>query len=611
MLKRLLRSIRERFVTKLILACALTAVCLIMLQAIVATIYVTNYQEKRAIDSSTQILSFAEDYFSDLFDKIKLFNRQLYEDQGVRLQISNYLHSEYSVSKLTHLNRLLSEQLVRRIGSDDGALVEADYYDLESGMHLAFYWNEDAAGYADYTTASLHAALETAATAPAQQRIYVVPTLRERAEDSVLTLYDFLRDPEDLSQISGILFFHYAIDKITEQLSAIGFTDDMEVVLLTQNGELCYDYPHDLSGAAALLEGQPLSPGVYNEGGIRVIQYSSRYQFYIVSSIGQEALYEPVYRMMVFMILCSIAVLALLVVFLFRIDRLTSRRMLALSAGISAIESGRLDVTLPETPNHDELDTFARNLNEMQHRLAVQIEREKENLKRAQKLELMQKDAEYYALQAQINPHFLFNTLEIIRMQALIEHAADTASMVMLFSDVIHQRIDRQPLITFSEELDYCEKYIELFAYRFKNGLDFELKIETGLRRYYVPTYVLQPIIENALLHGLHSDMDDPQLCVEIWHSGGDAIEIDITDNGSGIDPQTLAQMQARMAHGQVAQESIGITNVNNRLRLLFGEEYGICMQSTLGVGTKVMIRIPVIATRKELEAYVQGNDRG
>ncbi len=106
---------------------------------------------------------------------------------------------------------------------------------------------------------------------------------------------------------------------------------------------------------------------------------------------------------------------------LFEYERRISRRMQELADDILKIESGRLDVVLPETKHHDEIDIFAHNLNEMQRRLADQLESEKRGLEKQRQLELLQKDAEFYALQAQIKPHFLFNTLEVIRMRAVTD----------------------------------------------------------------------------------------------------------------------------------------------------------------------------------------------
>ena len=171
--------------------------------------------------------------------------------------------------------------------------------------------------------------------------------------------------------------FHYAVDKITERLYSMGFDDDMEVILVSQQGKLCYDSLHNFSGRASEFSGKTPTPGVYTMDGVQVVRYNNRFGFYAISTIGKHALYRSVYKMLLFVILCTFAVLALLIFLLFEYERRISRRMQELADDILKIESGRLDVVLPETKHHDEIDIFAHNLNEMQRRLADQLESEK------------------------------------------------------------------------------------------------------------------------------------------------------------------------------------------------------------------------------------------
>lgn len=605
------KSIKNRFVTKIVVTCMLTAALLIFLQTLVTTIYVVKYQQKQAVDSSLQTLSVASEYFSNLYADVKTFNKSLYKEKTIRNQMASFMHGDGTPTATGKLSfsHILSEQLVKIFGSDFGALIEASYYDIASETQISFYWNEAAQGREAYMYLAIDEALEMLQTNPSKQRMYEFAVLTDEPTENMFALYDFVRDPNDLTKVKGILIFYYATDKITQKLYEIGFTDEMEVIVLTQSEKLCYDSFHNFTEAADRFEGKSLVPGVYMEDGVYVVEKNSRFGFCVVSTMTHSALYGSVYRMLAFVSLCTVTVLIMLLIFLCSYDRRFSERLMLLAKDVSKIEAGRLDITLFESDNHDEVDLFAHNLNEMQMRLSQQIIREQQSMERVWKLELMQKDAEFYALHAQIKPHFLFNTLEIIRMRAVAEHAIDTASMVALFADVIRRKVDRTTVITYLEEVDYCNKYIELFSYRYNGELLYKLQIDPSIRQYYLPTYVLQPVIENALIHGLHSDMEDPCLAVMI-RQDADSVEIKITDNGSGMDEDTLMRLKEKLACDFSGERSIGIVNVSNRLRLLFGKHYSMQFDSKTGAGTTVILRIPVIESMEAWEAYVQSGDR-
>lgn len=611
MFQSIRKRIKNRFVTKIIFVCMLTATLLILFQSVVTTVYVTKYQQEQAVDSGLQTLNIANAYFTDLYTKVKSFNKMLYEEETARRQLSSFFHDGemLTAAKRLSLRRVLNEQLVKVFGSDYGALVEANYYDIAGEQIISFYWNEAAQGRKGYIEPVIADALENLNRSPSARRMYELAILTEDASESTLSLYDFVRDPDNLTEVKGILIFHYAIDKMTQEFYTSGFSDEMEVVMLSQSGTLCYDSLHRFAEAATRFDGKTLLPGTYMDNGVSIIQNNNRFGFWVISTISRSALYHTVYRMLVFTVMCTIVVLGLLLFLLLGYDRKFSRRMTQLVEEISRIEAGRLDVVLPESDNQDEVDLFTHHLNEMQRRLSEQIACEKESLKKIWELELMQKDAEFYALQAQIKPHFLFNTLEIIRMRAVAENAPDTAAMVTLLADLLRQKMDRTALTTFQEEMDYCDKYIELFSYRFEGELFYELQMDPRIRRYYLPVYLLQPVIENALIHGFAGAVKEPHLTVCIRQEK-EQVEIRIIDNGSGIDRDTLLHLQQKLKDNLPAGKSIGILNVHNRLQMLFGEAYGAQIDSRLGEGTTVTLHIPVMVSAKEWRTYVQSSDR-
>lgn len=605
MWKKLRGILRRRLVTRIVCICAVASSAMILVQAVVIGAFFVQNQERQAIDTSSQVLSAAEDYFAGIYDKLKSVNAQLYKDHLVRQQVQEFVSegAEASPGDRIRFQSLLHEQLVKEFGSDFDALIEANYYDLTTGVTIGFYWTDAVLDMKPYAGAAVQSALQVLEQDTSLQRIYELAVVADNAGESTLTLFDFVRDPKDLTKIAGVMMFHYSMEQITQRLARMGFSDDMEVILVSQNGSLCYDTFHDYRRASAVLEHISLTPGVYTQDGVCVVRYNTRFGFSVVSTIGHDALYGSIYQMSLFVILCTISVLAVLLVLLLVYARRISGRMRALADEISLIEAGRLDVVLPETGNRDEVDQLAHNLNEMQTRLAEQLEREKQSRERASQLELMQKDAEFYALQAQIKPHFLFNTLEVIRMRAVVEHAVDTAVMVRLLADIFRENVSRQTLTTVAETVNYCEKYVELFSYRFNGELVYDVHVNPAARRYVVPTYVLQPILENALIHGLQADTENPCLVIAVEMDGG-VISMRVSDNGCGMDAETVRRI-LRGTPANSGKSSIGIANVNHRIQMLFGTAYGLQIESEPGNGTTVTVRFPAVTKLEEWRSDV------
>lgn len=241
--------------------------------------------------------------------------------------------------------------------------------------------------------------------------------------------------------------------------------------------------------------------------------------------------------------------------------------------------------------------------------------RESELLKRVQDAAavnstamVLKKEAELHALQNQINPHFLYNTLEIIRSKALIRGVDDVAEMTEALGTLFRYYINRPgEMATIEEELDNVSSYVLIQKYRFPNRFRYEVHVEdreNGILNRLIPVLTIQPIVENAISHGLANCKEGGLIEVNAHLCDDDQIVIVIRDNGVGIDEDTLSGMRYRMRNpamdmnvNKIKEKSPGIAmdNVNRRIRFYFGEEYGIEVQSTLGVGTNVVVRLPSI----------------
>lgn len=220
--------------------------------------------------------------------------------------------------------------------------------------------------------------------------------------------------------------------------------------------------------------------------------------------------------------------------------------------------------------------------------------------------EMFDKQAELAALQSQINPHFLYNTLESIRGQALIDDNADIAKMVEALAAFFRYSISRKAeLVTLRDELANIQNYMMILRYRFNNRFSLEIIIDDEDKKaydYFIPKLILQPVVENAIFHGLEECLEGGLVTIEVIETENSLI-LTVSDNGKGMDNKTLSDINKRIRFANEYKDSkkdinhrntgIALPNIHKRIQLLFGEEYGVNVYSTLNQGTDVEITIP------------------
>ncbi len=217
------------------------------------------------------------------------------------------------------------------------------------------------------------------------------------------------------------------------------------------------------------------------------------------------------------------------------------------------------------------------------------------------------RQTEFLALQNQINPHFLYNTLEAIRGDALSEGMDNIANITEALSTFFRYTItDTGSLVTIEDELDNVDNYFKIQKYRFGEKLDILYEIpenESDILLLQLPKLTLQPIIENAIFHGLERKSEAGFIRIGI-ELAGNKVLINIKDNGVGIEEEALDTINDGLQHIAIAclsedyknkKGGIALNNVCRRIKLLFGEDYGIHVYSLVGVGTEVRITLPIV----------------
>ena len=213
--------------------------------------------------------------------------------------------------------------------------------------------------------------------------------------------------------------------------------------------------------------------------------------------------------------------------------------------------------------------------------------------------EINLRKTELRALQAQINPHFLYNTLDSISWMCERGKNAEAVQMVNALARLFRISISRgHELIPIRSELQHAESYLQIQSYRYKNQFTYSFEADEDCLDYLCNKITLQPIIENAIYHGINGLVDEGRISVRL-RADGDDVVFTVEDNGTGMDG---AQIEAIMSKEHSDSAGIGIKNVNDRLKIYFGGRYGIQIDSTPDEGTRVYIRMPKVREEAEYE---------
>lgn len=249
------------------------------------------------------------------------------------------------------------------------------------------------------------------------------------------------------------------------------------------------------------------------------------------------------------------------------------------------VKNGNLDVEISLTSDSDEINYIAENFNYMCKDLNKYIDK-------IYKAELEQKKCEMLALQSQINPHFLYNTLESIRMKAICNGDKEVGKMLYTLSFLFRKQLKEKNIISIENELDYCRKYIEIFKFRYYDSFQFFIECDEEVKQMQIIKFALQPLVENYFIYGIRLEDEDNILKIIVSKEENDII-IKIIDNGRGIDDVKLCLLNENIKNRKYEGDSIGIINVHERIVLEYGKAYGVRLFKTEDKENIVMVKIP------------------
>ena len=278
--------------------------------------------------------------------------------------------------------------------------------------------------------------------------------------------------------------------------------------------------------------------------------------------------------------------LALCAVAAWWLSRYLSRPVNALDDAMRQVERGDYDAQL-HLDSPDELGRLAASFNRM-------TEEYRQNLERSVQRQKELNETQLRMLQAQLNPHFLYNTLESIHSVAYLEGNREVGEMAVLLARILRYGVsDPSGPVTLRDEAKNLDDYIRLQELRYHGTVRFAVSIDPGILDCACLRMILQPIVENALYHGVTSLERGGQVQV-LGYRDGENLVLRISDNGQGMEEDRVRLLNDYICGKNEAFRSIGLKNVSRRIRLCYGEDYGVLVQSAPGRGTMVTVTLPV-----------------
>ena len=302
------------------------------------------------------------------------------------------------------------------------------------------------------------------------------------------------------------------------------------------------------------------------------------------------------------MIMLIVIMFMLLPLFSYRIaSRSVMQRINVISKGLVEIGNNNLSYKIPFDNTNDEFGAITCAIN----RMTTQLE---DNIQKLYVYQLKQKSAELAELQARFNPHFLYNTLEVIRGKLHEKGDMETSKMLVTLSQIFRSFVGGKPFITIREELSFCNMYLELFKIRYGDSINVIYDVETKILNYGIIRNLLQPLIENYFVHGFYPNNNDNCISITGKILDDKFIEIVVSDNGKGITSERLSQIEAELSSGidTDAHQCYGLKNLKDRISLFYGSECGLELNPNSGSGISTRIIICTM-TCKEHEARMRG----
>lgn len=398
----------------------------------------------------------------------------------------------------------------------------------------------------------------------------------------------------------GVAVIDLNFNLIDDMLNNVSLGEKGYMFIMDEEGNIIYHPKHELIYSG--IRNEDIQLIVDSQDGYVSTMEDDRVKDYIISTsdysgwkvvgavyVDELNPYEAVTKQIYILLMGLSLILAIL------ISVIISRRFLHpikdLNDGMNRFKHGDLD-TVVEIKEENEFGELADTFNDMTGRIKNLVERNKESEKAKHKFELK-------SLQSQINPHFLYNTLDSIVWMAEAEMNREVVEMTDSLAKLFRISINRgDEFVTVAQEIEHIESYLKIQKLRYGEKLNYEIEADPSLLPLRIVKIIIQPIVENAIYHGIKKLANPGMIWIRLIDKGDD-MDIVISDNGVGMDEETVRKLLDPGEEKRSDKGGIGVLNVDQRIKLHYGDDYGLQIESEEFEGTKVTMTLPKVFVKE------------
>ena len=567
--------------------------------SIVAVIYIfyvnwSSTLKREVIDYSSLYLKQLNETIDKYFDDLERFTLMAQADSNLqkilREDISNFSDVEMK-EKADYLENFMFNIYTLKPDIINIVLISENGMLVTEGIRKYSLYNQNPWEYKWYTRA-----VSSKGKSMIFKNISNEDPLGQISDESAISVARVITDNTN-NNVLGCIRIDVAYNKVQRIIESVGKTAAMDVLVMVEDYSVIFD-PENIIGqcsiprfAEAFEKILSMESGSLRQSlgdGIRTIVFdNSEYTGWsTIGIISEEKLLQETREVRNLSLIITAVTVAVIVVLCVFIALGITKPLKKLSKSMSLVSDGNFDIRVGFEYN-DEIGDIGRSFDKMAHKIKELVQREYVQ-------EIKRQEVELKALMAQINPHFLYNTLESLRMKAVVNKDHDVAEMIKKFSRFLRMNvIGSNDIVEIEEELNHVGYYIDIMNMRYNNRFRLIIDMEDDIVNALILKLTLQPLIENSIFHGFESKEGDCVIEIKGRKQGSD-IFIEVNDNGVGMDEVILAEIRNALNNAAASDRiGIGIVNVHKRLMYYFGKSYGISIFSAPEKGTRIEIRIP------------------
>ena len=421
------------------------------------------------------------------------------------------------------------------------------------------------------------------------ERIHIIYGEREdKADNTVetpISVIQVLNQFQGIDRYQKILKTDISIKNISNIINSENLRGN--IIILGEEGELLFTSSdignQDLSSFLAA-----------NQENIVETNLNSYFNWRILNVIDVKDLETALQTSKYGIIMLTLISLSISSIILIMIYRSFYLRLNSLSEHVRSLAQEDFNKQYIGKQGKDEIGDLIRVFNRMVRKIKTLITDVYEAELEQSQIKLEKKQAELNALQSQINPHFLFNTLESIRMKSLEKGENETAEIIKYLARSFRRIISyHQEMVTVADEIDNIKDFLKIQKYRFGSEFDYILDVESDILQLMIPNLIIQPFVENACIHGLEKSENSGQVSIKIT-SEDKKLKCIIKDNGIGIKKEIVEHLLEDIQSDDIKNKSVGMENIYKRLRLYYKDNFKLEIESKEDFGTIVTLIIPM-----------------